>query len=246
MFCLQNNTEKMEDGNVLVWLSLKTTHKDWKPFFEISYIQDMLRNIEKHIKRDDMCPHAKDIFRVFSLISPNDIKVVILGMDPYQSRVNGKNRANGLAFSSDLDDIPRSLRNIYKEMMRCGYTPPKDAKLDYLVKRGVFLVNSALTVKYNESGSHSKLWIGFTIELLKWIASNSRKNNKECCFVFWGRNAQGVGADSKLTEIDENVFIAPHPVSRSKNSSFSGCNHFNLINDYLKSKDVEPVDWNSP
>lgn len=235
-------------GDILVWLSENKTHPAWKPFFRQSFIQDILRNIEKHISKDDFCPHAKNIFKVFKLTPPDKIRAVILGMDPYQSRGTkgedaGMNRANGIAFSTDLDEIPRSLSNIFREMMSNGYARPPSADLTYLLKEGVFLLNSALTVKYDESGSHNDLWRGFTIELLKWIVARCRTNGYECCFLLWGKKAQKVASEAKIYDSEEHVFSTSHPSPYSANRGFIGCQHFSSVNVYLKNKGLREIKW---
>lgn len=233
----------MISGHVLSWMSKYRTNRHWQPFFQQEMIQDMLNNIESHISHQDICPHIKDVFKVFKMTNPNNIKVVILGMDPYQSRVNGENRANGIAFSTSLSGIPQSLGNIFKEIMACGYQPPPTADLSCLLKQGVFLVNSALTVRYDESGSHNRLWKGFTLELLRWIVSHCSDRGYECPFMLWGKKAEGVAISAKINLEKESVWRTSHPSPYSARRGFIGCKHFLKCNEYLVKVGKREIDW---
>lgn len=136
--------------------------------------------IKCKMENNEIYPYnINDLFRIFNICKLDDIKVVILGMDPYHA---DKNQANGIAFSVNNGvKIPPSLRNIFKEMN----VDKKDGDLEYLVKRGVFLLNTFLTVKQKTPGSH-QFWKEFTDHIIKLIA----EKNKDTIFVLFGKFAQ--------------------------------------------------------
>jgi uracil-DNA glycosylase len=169
--------------------------------------------------------NVNDIFKIFNLCDIQDIKVVILGMDPYHS---DKNQANGIAFSVNKDvKIPPSLRNIFKEM---GCHDKKDGDLEYLVRRGVFLLNTFLTVKQKTPGSH-KFWKDFSDHIIKLIL----ENNQDAVFILFGKFAQDTVKIS--SNIDSRIFCTSHPSPLSaykpcgKFPAFIGSNIFKIVTD---------------
>lgn len=179
------------------------------------------KDVNKEIYPYDM----NDIFKIFHLCNLEDIKVVILGMDPYHA---DKNQANGIAFSVNKDvKIPPSLRNIFKEMN----SDRKDGDLEYLVKRGIFLLNTFLTVRQKIPGSH-KFWKDFTDHVIKLIA----EKNQDTIFVLFGKFAQ-----EKIDDIPNKsrILCSSHPSPLSayrpcgKYPAFMGSNIFKKITEKI-------------
>ncbi|MGY0399951.1 MAG: uracil-DNA glycosylase [Ostreibacterium sp.] len=180
-------------------------------------------------------PPAKDIFSAFTHTAFSEVKVVILGQDPY----HGAGQANGLAFSVNPDTtIPPSLVNIYKEISDdIGAIPPKNGDLSHWAKQGVLLLNTVLTVEANQANSHRRQgWEAFTdgvIESLNFA-------EQHIVFLLWGKPAQ-----SKTLLIDKRhtVLMAPHPSPLSAYRGFFGCQHFSKTNQTLIDHEQEPICW---
>lgn len=215
---------------------------------ELKLIQEAIDEFIKERKEDDpdddgeIYPNQRDIFAAFKL-PPEKIKVVILGMDPYQtsSYIDDQvvPKATGLAFSVRRNDaIPKSLISIYKELQNTvlGFAVPDHGNLEEWSRQGVFLLNACLTVNPGKSGSHKKIWTGFIKIVLEYI----RKINRDCVFVLWGKQAQEY---KQILGDKVKILEAAHPSPLSANRGFFGCDHFNQINLFLKSKGVEPINW---
>ena len=176
------------------------------------------------------------IFNAFNLTPLTNVKVVIVGQDPY----HGKGQANGLSFSvEDFIKIPPSLQNIYKELFTdLRLTSPQSGNLRNWAKQGVLLLNSSLTVEKGLPGSHQgKGWEVFTSEVLKII--NIKKNN--IVFILWGKKAQEKGEF-----LDRNrhlVIESTHPSPFSAHNGFFGSKPFSKTNDFLSKKKIKPIDW---
>lgn len=181
-------------------------------------------------------PPQAQIFHAFSYTPFTNVRVVILGQDPY----HGALQAHGLAFSVPDDvPIPPSLRNIYKEINSdIGVTPPPSGNLERLAKQGALLLNSTLTVEADKAGSHQgKGWEQFTDAVIKIISLEK----SQVVFLLWGSYAQ-----SKRELIDESkhlVLTAPHPSPLSAYRGFFGCKHFSQTNTYLESHGKIPIAW---
>ena len=181
-------------------------------------------------------PKKEDIFKALELTSYEDVKVVILGQDPYHN----PNQAHGLAFSV-LSDIkfPPSLRNIFKELNYELQIPiPKLGNLTKWAKQGVLLLNSVLTVRENEPNSHkAKGWELVTDEIIKIL------NEKEepVIFVLWGNDAKA--KIRLITNPRHYILTAAHPSPLSAARGFFGCGHFAKINEILKSNNNSEIDW---
>lgn len=181
-------------------------------------------------------PHA-DVFNAFSFTPLENVKVVILGQDPY----HGPNQAHGLAFSVQPGiAIPPSLLNIYKELQQDipGFQMPDNGDLRYWAEQGVLLLNTVLTVERGLAHSHAKFgWETFTDRVI--AALNEHKEN--LVFLLWGSHAQKKGQF-----IDRNrhyVLCAPHPSPLSAHRGFFGCHHFSRTNQYLLAHGQTPIDW---
>jgi uracil-DNA glycosylase len=181
-------------------------------------------------------PNKRDIFKALELTPFEDIKVVILGQDPY----HGKGEANGLAFSVNKNiKIPPSLRNIYKELNEdMGIDIPNHGDLSNWAKQGVLLLNSILTVSPDKPASHRKIgWEEYTDSIIKQI--NDNKHN--IVFILWGKYAQEKG--KYIDESKHLVIRSPHPSPFSARTGFFGSKPFSKCNTYLESKGIEEIDW---
>jgi len=174
-------------------------------------------------------PPRKDIFNALKYTP--DIKVVILGQDPY----HGRNQAHGFAFSvNDGVRIPPSLVNIFKEIG----TTPESGNLEYLAKQGVLLLNAVLTVREGQANSHQgKGWEIFTNRIIEIV------NTKQTpvIFMLWGNYAQQ--KESLITNPIHYVLKSTHPSPLSANRGFIGCNHFNIANEILIKTKQTPIQW---
>lgn len=181
-------------------------------------------------------PPASKIFAAFDLCPFSQVKVVILGQDPY----HGDGQANGLAFSvSPQVDIPPSLVNIFKEIHDDTGAPiPADGDLSRWAAQGVLLLNNSLTVRAHSPASHSAIgWEKVTDAAIKALSDN-REN---LVFMLWGAHAQ-----RKLPLIYRNkhcVLTAPHPSPLSAYRGFFGCRHFSRANEYLSAHNISPILW---
>jgi uracil-DNA glycosylase len=204
---------------------------------EKAYFKELLTFIEE--RRGSGCkvfPQNNEVFLSLQLTAFEDVKVVILGQDPY----HGAGQAHGLAFSV-LPGVPSppSLQNIYKELRSdIGFTIPKTGYLAPWASRGVLLLNSVLTVEEGKPGSHAnKGWEQFTDRVISEVATQ-REN---VVFLLWGSYAQ-----KKAASVDSSkhlVLHAPHPSPLSAHRGFLGCKHFSQANAYLQKHGIQEVDW---
>ena len=226
-------------------MNLNNIHSDWNEFFEEN--SETLQNILDKVldKKNKIYPKKKKIFKIFKYLSPSDIKVVILGQDPYINFevVDDKEvpQAEGLSFSVPKRHrkIPPSLKNIFKEIKN-SYPDFKyeNGNLKKWVKREkIFLLNSALTVIQGKSNSHQKYWQEFTDKVIEYISDN----NENIVFILMGNNAK-----SKYSLIDSKkhiVLTSVHPSPLSANRGFFGCDIFKKANQQLLKRDIEEINW---
>ncbi|ATZ20778.1 uracil-DNA glycosylase [Mesoplasma coleopterae] len=181
-------------------------------------------------------PLREDCLRLFDLISPKEVKVVIIGQDPYHN----PKQANGIAFSANNEiKTPKSLINIFKELdsdLNIKHYDNND--LSGWVKQGVLLINTCWTVIENNPGSHAKL--GWQ-EIVSDILSNLNKNNPNLVYCLWGNYAKGVY--EKLEFKTSNVISSAHPSPFSYLKGFKETKPFSKINAILLNNDLEPIDW---
>lgn len=213
----------------------------WKkvltPLFEKPYFSQITNHLktEKELNRT-IYPKGNLIFNAFNQTPFNDVKVVILGQDPYHQ----PGQAMGLSFSvPDGVKIPPSLSNIYKELNKdIGMPIPTTGNLTKWATQGVLLLNSALTVRANEPASHSKIgWMDFTNDVIKIIST--QQNN--VVFLLWGNFAH-----QKQLLIDNSkhkILKAAHPSPLSAHNGFFGTKHFSSANQYLTLHHKNPIDW---
>ncbi|MBQ7675005.1 MAG: uracil-DNA glycosylase [Campylobacter sp.] len=213
--------------------------KSWKNELRDEFLSPYFLQIKENLinakKNEVVFPPSELIFNAFNITPFDEVKVVILGQDPY----HGINQAMGLSFSVPKGvKIPPSLINIFKELqMEFGYEIPKNGDLTNWAKQGVLLLNSSLSVAANKPNSHSKFgWQIFTDSVIK-ILSQKRQN---LVFMLWGNYAK-----AKANLIDENchlVLKAAHP-SPLAGGAFFGCNHFKKCNEYLQMHGKIGIKW---
>jgi len=227
---MNEQTIALEDS----WKSALSTE------FEQPYMQ-RLKNflIERKQMGKRIFPRGSEYFRALDLTPLTDVKVVILGQDPY----HGAGQAHGLCFSVQPGiRIPPSLVNIYKELQAdLGIVPPRHGFLEHWARQGVLLLNSVLTVEEAQAASHQgKGWETFTDAVI-------RKVNDECdavVFILWGAYAQ-----RKAAFVDTSrhlVLKSPHPSPLSAHNGFFGCHHFSKANAFLEEHGRSPIDWQLP
>ena len=185
-------------------------------------------------------PPQDQVFSAFDFTPFEQVKVVILGQDPY----HGLNQAHGLAFSV-LPNVktPPSLANIYKELAQNidGFITPKHGYLESWAKQGVLLLNTVLTVEQGKAHSHAKSgWETFTDHIIEQI----NQDLSGVIFLLWGAHAQKKG--SKIDTNKHFVLSAPHPSPLSAHRGFLGCQHFSQTNQLLVSLNKAPIDWSLP
>lgn len=207
-----------------------------KDEFEKEYFKSLTDFVRNEYQTKKIFPPAKLIFNAFDHTPFQDVKVVILGQDPY----HGDGQAHGLSFSvNDGVKTPPSLVNMYKEINRdLGIPIPQSGNLTHWAEQGVLLLNATLTVVAHTAGSHQKKgWETFTDAAIKKLASE-REN---IVFLLWGSYAQ-----KKTAFIDPKkhlILKAVHPSPLSAHRGFIGCGHFGQTNEYLKSKGLKPINW---
>jgi uracil-DNA glycosylase len=215
----------------------KTVPSSWKQVFDDA--RDEFEYLDKIIKTD-VFPEKKNVFKAFELTALYNVKVVLLGQDPYhQKKKNGKPRAQGLSFSvSKDDDIPVSLQNIFKELQNeyPDYKIPENGDLTSWARQGVLLLNSSLTVEPGNPGSHGVVWHGFLSKVFQAIG----EVNKDCIYLLWGNFAKDIG--EYAPEFAIKLFTS-HPSGFSVNKGFFGCGHFKEVNRILIEKGIDPIDW---
>lgn len=210
----------------------KKLHKE----FEKEYFKELILFVKKEYATYTVYPPGKEIFHAFDSCPFDDVKVVILGQDPY----HGAGQANGLCFSvNDGIRQPPSLQNIFKEIRNDLEKPiPVSGNLDRWAKQGVLLLNSILTVRASSPASHqNKGWETFTDAVIKIISDEK----SHVVFLLWGAYAQKKG--EVIDRSKHLVLMSAHPSPFSADRGFFGCKHFSKGNDYLKSKGLKEIDW---
>lgn len=242
---IDNNTEDSEGVDVS---KIKNYDTSWNQVFEDAIDEfETINEILKEEKRvcGRIFPDEENIFKAFALTSLDNVKVVIIGQDPYHQliKIDGKNvpRAQGLSFSVHKDDqIPSSLKNIFIEIHNTvpGFKTPTNGDLTYWCEQGVLLLNTCLTVNPNAAGSHGDIWLGFIDRVIKAITMV----NKKCIYLLWGREAQKLEKNIGGKGI---VLTAAHPSGLSANRGFFGCDHFNKVNEILTKNNETTINWNT-
>jgi uracil-DNA glycosylase len=214
----------------------------WKEVLTHEFTKPYFLQVAAHLKTEKatnavVYPPGQLIFNAFNTTPFDEVKVVILGQDPYHN----PGQAHGLSFSvPDGVPPPPSLVNIYKELHKdIGMAIPKTGNLTKWAKQGVFLLNAILTVRANEPASHAKIgWMDFTDAVIKKISSEK----EGVVFLLWGKFAQEKQA--LIDETKHSVLKASHPSPFSADKGFFGCKHFSKTNELLRSRGIEAIDWN--
>ena len=216
---------------------------DWlpalQPEFSKPYYKALFMKVKEEYHNHAVFPPADDIFNAFHLTPLSEVKVVILGQDPYHD----VGQAHGLCFSVRPGvKTPPSLVNIYKELQTdCGCYVPNNGYLVPWAKQGVFLLNTALTVRAHEANSHRGIgWEEFTDAVIRVL----NEQDRPIVYLLWGRNARE--KKRMLNNPKQLVLEAAHPSPLSAYNGFFGCHHFSKANAYLVSKEIPPIDWQIP
>lgn len=216
---------------------------DWQPVLKeitnTKSFKDLENFLSKEMETEEIFPRAEDIFSAFSYAHFNDVKVVILGQDPYHD----DNQAHGLAFSVQPGiKIPPSLRNIFKELScDLGTTTPDSGFLQKWAEQGILMINAVMTVRAHQANSHKgKGWEEFTDEVIRQVSAT----DNPVVFVLWGAFAQ---KKKELIDCDKNFIIeSAHPSPLSARRGFFGSKPFSKINKILKETGQKPINWQLP
>lgn len=206
-----------------------------KEEYEKNYFKNIAMFINKEYKEKIVYPPKRDILRALKLTDYNDVKVVILGQDPY----HGENEANGLSFSvNEGIKLPPSLKNIYKELYDDLGITKTTGDLTSWANQGVLLLNSVLTVLKDTPTSHSKIgWQEYTDAIIKKL--NERE--KPIVFILWGNYAKS--KKNLITNKRHYIIESPHPSPFSANSGFFGSRPFSKTNEFLKKNNIKEIEW---
>ena len=214
---------------------------DWLPCIQDElkkpYYKELYRFIRQEYNTRVVYPPADDIFNAFHLTPLSEVKALILGQDPY----HGPRQAHGLCFSvlPDQSEIPPSLQNIYQELKEdLGCFIPNNGYLEKWARQGVLMLNTVLTVRAHQPGSHQgRGWEQFTDAIIQAVNAQERP----VVYLLWGRPAQS--KIPMLTNPGHLILKAPHPSPLSAFRGFFGCKHFSQANAFLESHGISPIDW---
>ncbi len=212
---------------------------NWNTFLneekEKDYFKNLMNKVEEDYKNNLCHPNYDEIFNAFKMTPLEDLKVVILGQDPYHEI----NQAHGLAFSVLCDKLPPSLVNIYKEMASdLNVEVNQDGNLTYLALQGVLLLNTILSVRNGQALAHKSYgWEIFTDNVIKYLNTV----DKPIVFILWGSNA--ISKKKLLNNKNHYIITSPHPSPLSSYRGFFGSKPFSKTNEYLISKNIKPINW---
>jgi len=215
-------------------------HDNWYKFLESELNKEYFSKLESFIESEyatkTIFPEYQNIFRAFNLLNPEDVKVVILGQDPY----HGLHQANGLAFSvCDSCKVPPSLRNIYKELVDdLSCSMPKNGNLTSWAEQGVLMINSVLTVEEAKANSHKQRgWEIFTDSVIQELSCSF----EHIVFVLWGGASQ---QKEKLIDGEKHLILkSSHPSPLSAYRGFLGSKPFSKTNQYLVNHSKKKIKW---
>lgn len=214
---------------------------DWlrsiKDEFKKPYYRELYQFVKEEYQKGVVYPPADDIFNAFHFTPLQEVKVLILGQDPYHN----VNQAHGLSFSvlPEQKEIPPSLQNIYKELKDdIGCYIPDNGYLLKWAKQGVLMLNTVLTVRAHQANSHQgKGWELFTDAIIEAV----NQQDRPIVYLLWGKPAQS--KISMLTNPKHLILKAPHPSPLSAYRGFFGCKHFSQTNQFLMKHGLAPIDW---
>ena len=201
------------------------------------YFKELIEYVNNEYKTKTIYPKKTEVFNAFKYTDYKDVKVVIIGQDPY----HGPNQAEGLSFAVSNEVIkPPSLKNIFKELESDLKIPfPEHNSLKPWAKEGVLLLNAVLTVEEHKPASHSnKGWETFTDEIIKLI----NKKDEPVVFILWGNYARE--KKKYITNPIHYIIESPHPSPFSARNGFFGSNPFSKTNDFLKRQGIKEINWN--
>lgn len=207
-----------------------------RPEFEKQYYIDLYKKLVSEYKTHTVFPPKADIFNAFHYTPLENVKVVILGQDPY----HGPGQAHGLCFSvREGIQAPPSLENIYKELQNeLGCYIPNNGCLYKWAEQGVFMLNAVLTVRAHTPQSHQGIgWETFTDSAIKIL----NEQDRPIVFMLWGSSA--IKKQALLSNPKHLILTAPHPSPLSAYRGFFGCGHFAAANKFLKENNLEEIDW---
>ena len=207
-----------------------------KEEFDKTYFKSLIEFVKAEYKHNQIFPPAHLIFNAFDKCPLDDVKVIIIGQDPYHN----PGQANGLCFSvNDGIKTPPSLTNIYKELQDdLGILIPKSGNLERWSQQGVLLLNATLTVRAHNAGSHQgKGWEKFTDSIINLLSDNY----ENLIFMLWGNYAQQKGENINTNK--HLVLSSPHPSPLSAHRGFFGNKHFSQANEYLVEHNKKSIDW---
>ena len=212
----------------------------WRDFLGTDLL-DLIATLETRILAEEkdgqeIFPPSAQRFAALELTTPEQVRVVILGQDPY----HGVGQAMGLSFSvPKTERIPPSLKNIYREIADdMSLSPPTHGDLSAWAQQGVLLLNSSLSVRAGKAGSHAKLgWHGITDAIIKKLSDQ----NLPISFLLWGNHA--IGKEPLIDAAQHLILTAAHPSPLSAYRGFLGCRHFSATNQWLKEKGRTEIDW---
>lgn len=215
-------------------------NSDWmeqlKPEFNKPYYRKLYEFVNFEYANGIVYPASEDIFNALNFTPLKDVKVVLLGQDPYHE----PGQAHGLSFSVKPGiQTPPSLLNMYKEIQNeYGYDIPNNGYLVKWAKQGVLLMNTVLTVRKGAANSHKNHgWEQFTDAVIRIVNEQERP----IVYFLWGANARS--KKSLITNPKHLVLETVHPSPLSAYGGFFGCNHFKMANEYLEKNSIEPIDW---
>ncbi len=215
-------------------------HDSWyyelKGEFEKKYWIELSTKVKNSYKNKIIYPKPPLIFNAFNSTQLNDVKVVIIGQDPY----HGQGQANGLSFSvNEGIAIPPSLLNIFKELESDLNIPiPNSGNLQSWANQGVLLLNTILTVEKDNANSHKDLgWEIFTKKAIEIVSSKLQN----IVFILWGKQAHSI--QDVIDKSKHHIITSVHPSPLSAHRGFFGSNPFSKTNNFLKSKDIIPINW---
>ena len=216
--------------------------KTWKELlkdeFEKPYFKELDKFVTNEYKNKTIYPAMEDVFNALKFVNPENIKVVILGQDPYHE----PNQAHGLSFSVQHGiAIPKSLVNIYKELETdLGIMPANHGNLESWAQQGVLLLNSVLTVEAHKANSHKdRGWERFTGKILEIVMQQPQPK----VFVLWGKQAENTFMANYKNEYKVAVVRSAHPSPLSAYRGFFGSRPFSKINKFFIKQDIEPINW---
>lgn len=219
----------------------KKLHSSWQKFLSSEFEKDYMINLQSFLKEEKVSnqiifPESENYFKALNITPFDKVKVVILGQDPY----HGMGQANGLSFSVPQGiKIPPSLKNIYKELNSdLGINSANHGCLLKWAEQGVLLLNSVLSVRSKEAGSHqNKGWEQFTDQVIL----NLNEHRSNIVYMLWGNYAQKKG--SIINAKNNLILKSVHPSPLSAHRGFLGCKHFTKCNQYLSSHQINEIDW---